>query len=822
MENANLFNSQEITLAANETSSTVRVNNTTTNLEATGAHSDTASQTRISERLQEFKDLQKLGRIVVDFLGVRPWANTKVQDAASWQQYVLPTKEGIRKPRSLRGILESLVVRHRIEDIEKDIQLPALNNKVVYLKPSWHDKLSINLFLLNLIVNAVTSERCDEDYMFHPKNRSQLNKLIANLRQSGFYWTSVNPQDLAKSLEVSQKYLDQPAESVRFPSGRKTGDAEMLQQAIAIGQATLESPSWSAFALLHEIGLYVEHFPAVACESWSLLQSGYSEPLLVGATQLAKAQRFIDFHLYDDDLEQRLANEGQDVMQKSWREATIDNKPESNAQNFQVRRTKNKRVASSSSFTEEPKLLSKHTFSRGRVSASPPKPPRIAKNAPESLGGNALDTGKGLKSALKPSPESASAAQLPLGSPLAKTRLCGTASAKLSYLLDRIVNLQSEEKSLVFYEGDHIAYYIAQAFEILNIRFLIYTGSLEASRKNAYIYTFNTSEIFRVMLMDIKQAAHGLHVASASRVFFVNPIWQPNVEAQAIKRAHRIGQRRPVFVETLVLEDTLEHQMLERRKAMTAPEHIHAERSLVDDPIMSDLIKEASFIPITAQEVSDPRFQMAPLQQPQQVFGRMSMASMNMEDADTDLIFPRGNDCKAKQQKRKSSESAQYAPDMAFSPMSREKREQIAYDKDRLESPALERRISCSTNSLDNGSSITQFSPSLTEPGPLACGPSTVPHGAAKRRVSFELDDPATDESAGIGVAADGSSDLPSRKRVASGRLGGSSKRVAFAIDETAAQNNGDAMHDADQGTLLENSPPVQPRSLFDNASRLR
>ena len=671
------------------------MNNITTNLEATGEHSDTASQTQISERLQEFKDLQKLGRIVVDFLAVRPLSNTKVQDAASGQQYVLPTKEGIRKPRSLRGILESLVVRHRIEDIEKDIQLPALNNKVVYLKPSWHDKLSINLFLLNLIVNAVTSERCDEDYMFHPKNRPQLNRLIANLRQSGFYWTSVNPQDLAKSLEVSQKYLDQPAESVRFPPGRKAGDAELLEQAIAIGQAITESPSWSAFALLHEIGLYVEHFPAVACESWSLLQSGYSEPLLVGATQLAKAQRFVDFHLYDDDLEQRLANEGQVVMQRSWHEATVDSKPETSAQNSQARRTKNKRVAYSSSFTEEPKLLSKHTFSRSKVGASPPKPPRIEKISSETPNGNALNTGKGLKSALKPTSEPASAAQLPLGSPLAKTRLCGTASAKLSYLLDRIVKLQSEEKSLIFYEGDHIAYYIAQAFEILNIRFLIYTGSLDASRKNAYIYTFNTSEIFRVMLMDIKQAAHGLHVASASRVFFVNPVWQPNVEAQAIKRAHRIGQHRPVFVETLVLEDTLEHQMLERRKAMTAPEHIRAERSLVDDPIMSDLIKDASFIPSTAQEVNDPRFQMAPLQQPQQVFARMSTASISIEDADADLIFPRGNDCKTIQRKRKSGGLAQYASAMTFSPVSRVKQERTAYDNDRLQSAADECTISC-------------------------------------------------------------------------------------------------------------------------------
>ena len=36
--------------------------------------------------------------------------------------------------------------------------------------------------------------------------------------------------------------------------------------------------------------------------------------------------------------------------------------------------------------------------------------------------------------------------------------------------------------------------------------------------------------------MDLRQASHGLHIASASRIYLVTPIWSPGVEAQAIKR----------------------------------------------------------------------------------------------------------------------------------------------------------------------------------------------------------------------------------------------------------------------------------------------
>jgi len=70
--------------------------------------------------------------------------------------------------------------------------------------------------------------------------------------------------------------------------------------------------------------------------------------------------------------------------------------------------------------------------------------------------------------------------------------------------------------------------------------------------------TFNSSPHYRVLIMETKVAAHGLNVTAASRVFFLNACWQRSVERQAIKRAHRIGQQREVFVETLVLKDTIE------------------------------------------------------------------------------------------------------------------------------------------------------------------------------------------------------------------------------------------------------------------------
>lgn len=67
--------------------------------------------------------------------------------------------------------------------------------------------------------------------------------------------------------------------------------------------------------------------------------------------------------------------------------------------------------------------------------------------------------------------------------------------------------------------------------------------------------------------MNVKLAIYGLHLAAASRVFFISPIWQPNIEAQAVKRAHRIGQMRPVYVETLVLKTKAQGSNISAKKA---------------------------------------------------------------------------------------------------------------------------------------------------------------------------------------------------------------------------------------------------------------
>lgn len=155
--------------------------------------------------------------------------------------------------------------------------------------------------------------------------------------------------------------------------------------------------------------------------------------------------------------------------------------------------------------------------------------------------------------------------------------------------------------------------------DLLHVKHEIYAKSLKASQKSEYAVRFDQQAEDRVLLMDVRQAAFGLNLPAASRIYFVNPVCRENIEAQAIKRAHRIGQTKPVHVETLVLKGTIEEKMLDRSKRMTRAEHLNASH-LEDDGGIKQIIQNA--VPVPIEQTSLGRPQMAPLAVPQQVWGR--------------------------------------------------------------------------------------------------------------------------------------------------------------------------------------------------------
>lgn len=64
------------------------------------------------------------------------------------------------------------------------------------------------------------------------------------------------------------------------------------------------------------------------------------------------------------------------------------------------------------------------------------------------------------------------------------------------------------------------------------------------------------------MIMSLKAASLGLNMVAACHVLLLDLWWNPTTEDQAIDRAHRIGQTRPVSVLRLTVKNTVEDRIL--------------------------------------------------------------------------------------------------------------------------------------------------------------------------------------------------------------------------------------------------------------------
>lgn len=538
-----------------------------------------------------------IGELVTHFLKVRPWAKSDDEISADWKSDIYRHDDPRTRmritgfSRSLRRILESVVVKTRAEDVERDIELPPLEHHVVRLKPSFYDKLTVNTFILVLTANAVTSERIDADYLFHPNSQKERSLLVNNLRESAFIWTGFTADDILTSIKNSEGYL------------KKDGivcteeDRSLLLHCVEQAKQMLNTKGWTALGKSHEVGLFVEDWPEESAHFWSF--DGY-KPMLCGAKQLLEAQTHVNEQAGSQDPTEGLAGAGLRALAilrapttKEANKANEGHKPVKSGVPLSV-------------------MSGQPTFHKRSEKARSPRSEHKVSILPGMSPGSGAPTSPAESKRGKPQ-------QLPLASPLRRTAILGTTSAKLSYLLSRIYVLSREEKILVFYDGDNTAYYIAQALEILHIHHLIYAKSLNNAQKSDYIVRFDKDPSFRVLLMDVRQAAYGLNVSSASRVFFIN-FCRPQIEAQAIKRAHRIGQTRRVVVETLLLEGTIEEEMYERARRMTRAEHSDA-KMLDDDGGIKEIIQSAR--PLRIEEDERTGYgQVALLQQPQQLWSR--------------------------------------------------------------------------------------------------------------------------------------------------------------------------------------------------------
>ncbi|RPJ75786.1 MAG: DEAD/DEAH box helicase, partial [Acidobacteria bacterium] len=158
----------------------------------------------------------------------------------------------------------------------------------------------------------------------------------------------------------------------------------------------------------------------------------------------------------------------------------------------------------------------------------------------------------------------------------------GETSTKLETLLPKLEEVREEgHKAIVFSQFTSLLAIVRRHLDAAGVSYEYLDG--RTRDREARVRRFQEDDQCRLFLISLKAGGLGLNLTAAEYVFLLDPWWNPAAEAQAIDRAHRIGQTRPVFAYRLIARDTVEERILElqRQKRDLAEALITADESII-------------------------------------------------------------------------------------------------------------------------------------------------------------------------------------------------------------------------------------------------
>ena len=154
-------------------------------------------------------------------------------------------------------------------------------------------------------------------------------------------------------------------------------------------------------------------------------------------------------------------------------------------------------------------------------------------------------------------------------------------SGKFDQIMSGLEDIVSEKhKVLVFSSFVKNLELIEKELKEKNIVYAKLTGA--TTNREKAIKEFTGNDDCRIFLISLKAGGVGLNLVEADYVFMLNPWWNPAAEAQAINRAHRIGQTKKVFVYKFLATETIEEKIasLQKKKQELADTFITTENLL--------------------------------------------------------------------------------------------------------------------------------------------------------------------------------------------------------------------------------------------------
>ncbi|KAG6812075.1 hypothetical protein H0H92_004541 [Tricholoma furcatifolium] len=531
------------------------------------------------------EDLSKLSKMISHFIAIPQFtASPKLLSSNVIEPLLDPLGPQPGAIQVLIQVMESIMIRHRIEDVEKEVVLPPMLQEAVLLDMDPFAVKSYNAMQAALAINAVDSQRTDQ-------NVDALQNTVKNMSQAMFWSSDDSLFGVEEMLKNSQVFKKFAVERNAPPE-----DMALLEEALSHIKLAADDPLWRSIQSHEDVPYRVTGLRRNLFNAWTRMprpESGNDESFvgLIHTDRLLRMQDCIIRHPLIS----------QDMLIKRGEEAAAN---DALLRQLFIESQKGKQRKSSQKVRPHQEEI--NAGLKVEDAAKRARDPGSLKEMKEDLNVamNRLneDFDDNASSQVAEPTLTFHGGSILSASLLGSVRIGPTASSKLNYIINEILQHAAHQKFLIFSDSPLTLAHVSEALELMHVKFLRFTTQIPVRLREQMVLTFETSEKYRVFLMELKHGARGLNLISASRVIFCEPVWQADVESQAIKRAHRIGQTQPITVKTLAIRGTAEENMVARRNALKGS-HEKVPK-LIEESGMRHFIANPRFINYPSEKVT--------------------------------------------------------------------------------------------------------------------------------------------------------------------------------------------------------------------------
>ena len=161
-------------------------------------------------------------------------------------------------------------------------------------------------------------------------------------------------------------------------------------------------------------------------------------------------------------------------------------------------------------------------------------------------------------------------------------------SGKMKAAVDMLQNaIEKNHKILIFSQFVKHLSLFKEVLNNLNINFAYLDGTTK--NRQGEVDKFQSDEKLQVFLISLKAGGLGLNLTAADYVFILDPWWNPAIEAQAVDRAYRMGQKNTVHTYKFITKNSVEEEIL---KLQNAKKQLAEDLITVEESFMKSLSRE--------------------------------------------------------------------------------------------------------------------------------------------------------------------------------------------------------------------------------------